>query len=265
MVKNILRKNLGFIVLAVILAIPLLLVSRFETAIIQQMCVHSLKTLNVIAYILLGLGLVMLLARVITSIVKQARAARLLSEEEREREALRERQEREDKHAKANLNVREPLKDKVIYERLKGWLNEDWGRLTNTAIPAGMSDILRQLDEMNSYQSKLSRLLANNGADYLEDTNAVLESVEQCILKKVRKILNCFVVYESSRRADVEKMETLLNDTRAANAAQLSNVQDFLFAITDFLNKQGDDNIGIEKLELYKKTILESTNDPDEN
>lgn len=263
MLKNILRKNRGFIVFAVIALIPMLLVGSFSDAIIQGSGVHTLRTLRILSYILAGLGVLLLVIGIITSAVRAAKERRDQFRSELEKEEEKERLERERKSEQAKLNVREPLKDTVIYARLKGWLNEDWGRMTTTPIPDLIGDILRQMDDMNAYQAKLSRLLANNGADYLEDTNAVLESVEQSILKKVRKILNCFVVYETSRAEDVERMITLLTDTRAANETQLGNVKEFLFAITDFLNKQGEDNTGIEKLNIYKKTILESTNDED--
>lgn len=58
-------------------------------------------------------------------------------------------------------------------------------------------------------------------------------------------------------------MQTLLEETCASNESQLNNVKEFLLAITDFLNRQGDDNNGAEKLEIYKRTIMESITDKD--
>lgn len=263
MAKEILRKLPGTIVGIVLSLVPLLLVKVFSTQIIQGSGVHLNNTLQVIAYVIAAAGIAISLAALIVRIVKLSAEERQKTLTEQQLEEYKAEKERREKSAKAKLNVREPLNDTVIYERLKSWLNEDWGRMTATRIPALMSDILRQMSDMNAYQSKLSRLLTNNGADYLDDTNAVLESVEQCILRKVRKILNCFVVYETNRVDDVKKMEQILEDTRSGNETQLNNVKEFLFAITDFLNKQGEDDTGIERLNIYKKTILESTNDPD--
>ena len=261
MLKQVLHKALKAIVLALLSAVPLLVILLAETPITQNMGILSFRTLRIVAAVLAGMGV---LGAIIYIIVKAVKARREQNEKKRTEQQIEElklAKEREERNAKAKLNVREPLKDTVICDRLKSWLNEDWGRLTAAGIPGCINDILGQMDEMNGYQAKLSRLLTNNGADYLEDTNSVLESVEQCILRKVRKVLNCFVVYDATRTEDIEKMRALLGDTRASNAAQLENVKEFLFAITDFLNKQGDDNTGMEKLAVYKKTILESTDD----
>ena len=261
MLRNILRKSRGCFVFAMLATIPVLLVMAFSDRIIQESGVHTLSALRIAACALLSAALALLIIRLIAC---TARAIKEKKERERAARELEEEMNRkadEEKSEQAKLNVREPLKDSVIYARLKSWLNEDWGRLYGTGIPELISDILRQMDDMNMYQAKLSRLIANNGADYLEDTNAVLESVEQCILRKVRKILNCFVVYESSRPEDVEKILNLLTETRDSNEAQLNNVKEFLLAITDFLNRQGEDNTGIERLNIYKKTILESASE----
>lgn len=264
MLKEIVRRNKGYVILALICSLPIVFLNMFSTYIIQNMGgVHALNTYKAAAYILAAVMALVCIYKIVSS------SKRLIGEQ-KEKEKTAEEIERikaenaiREKNEKAKLNIREPLKDTVIYERMKRWQNEDWGNLTNTKIPALMSDILRQMDEMNGYQAKLSRLLTNNGADYLEDTNGVLESVEQSILKKVRKILNCFVVYDSAKPDDIEKMQQLLDETKASNDAQLGNVKEFLFAITDFLNKQGDDNTGMEKLDIYKKTILDSTFDRD--
>lgn len=263
MLRSILRKSRGFFIFALVATIPLLLVMAFTDNIIQESGVHTLAALRIAAYAFLAAALALLIMRLIFCTARAISAKKERERAEKELEEERSRKADEAKSEQAKLNVREPLKDSVIYARLKSWLNEDWGRLYGTGIPELITDILRQMDDMNMYQSKLSRLIANNGADYLEDTNAVLESVEQCILRKVRKILNCFVVYESTRAEDVEKMLNLLRETRDSNEAQLNNVKEFLLAITDFLNKQGEDNTGIERLNIYKKTILESAGDDD--
>lgn len=261
MFGKILKKNIGWLLLAVLSLLPMLIVAANSTAIIQNTGIHALNTAKVISYIVAGAGGLFAVIKLIVSAVRIAGEEKDRDRTAKEIEELKRMKELEERSAKAKLNVKGPLEDAVICERMKSWLNEDWGRMTTTEIPALMSDILRQMDDMNGYQAKLSRLLTNNGADYLDDTNGVLESVEQSILRKVRKVLNCFVVYETDSAEDVQKMQTLLKETRDSNEAQLNNVKDFLFAITDFLNKQGDDNSGAEKLDIYKRTILESISD----
>ena len=261
MFKEILRKNRGLMIFALLALIPLIASFVFETGAIQSFGIVALRAIRTVSFILAGAGVASLAAGITVSTAKAIGENRQKELTAQKLEELKAQKELQEKNERAKLNIREPLEDSVIYERLKSWLGEDWGRLGEAGIPDCICDILRQMDEMNSYQAKLSRLIANNGADYLEDTIGVLDSVEQCILRKVRKILNCFVIYESTRAEDVEKMRMLLFETRSGNAAQLQNVKEFLFAITDFLNKQGDDNTGIEKLDIYKTTILESTDD----
>ena len=261
MFGKILKKNIGWILLAAAAAAALLIVNASKEWILQNYGTNTFKMYNKILSFIAAAAAGWMIIKLAISSVRIAGEQKDRDRTEREIEELKRRKEIEERSAKAKLNVKGPLKDEVICERMKSWLNEDWGRMTTTDIPALMSDILRQMDEMNGYQAKLGRLLTNNGADYLDDTNGVLESVEQSILRKVRKVLNCFVVYETTSAEDVQKMRTLLQETRDSNEAQLNNVKDFLFAITDFLNKQGDDNSGAEKLDIYKRTILESIGD----
>ena len=261
MFAKIIKKNIGWILLAAATGAALLIVNASKEWILQNYGTNTFKMYNKILSFIAAAAAGWMIIRLAISSVRIAGEQKDRDRTEREIEELKRRKEIEERSAKAKLNVKGPLKDEVIYERMKSWLNEDWGRMTTTEIPALMSDILRQMDEMNGYQAKLSRLLTNNGADYLDDTNGVLESVEQNILRKVRKVLNCFVVYETTSAQDVQKMQTLLKETRDSNETQLNNVKEFLFAITDFLNKQGDDNSGAEKLDIYKKTILESISD----
>ena len=261
MFGKIIKKNIGWILLAAAAAAALLTVNLSKEWILQNYGTNTFKVYDRALSYIAGAAAGWLIISLIISAVRIAGEQKDRDRTEREIEELKKRKELEERNAKAKLNVKGPLKDAVIYERMKNWLNEDWGRMTTTEIPALMSDIIRQMDDMNGYQAKLSRLLTNNGADYLDDTNGVLESVEQSILRKVRKVLNCFVVYETDSAEDVQKMQTLLKETRDSNEAQLNNVKDFLLAITDFLNKQGDDNTGAEKLDIYKRTILESISD----
>lgn len=261
MLGKIVKKNIGWILLAAAAAAALLIVNASKEWILQNYGTNTFKVYDRALSYIAGAAAGWLIISLIISSVRIAGEQKDRDRTAKELEELKRRKEIEERSAKAKLNVKGPLKDEVIFERMKSWLNEDWGRMTTTEIPTLMSDILRQMDEMNGYQAKLGRLLTNNGADYLDDTNGVLESVEQSILRKVRKVLNCFVVYETDSAEDVQKMQELLKETRDSNEAQLNNVKDFLFAITDFLNKQGDDNSGAEKLDIYKRTILESISD----
>ena len=159
----------------------------------------------------------------------------------------------------AQLSVNGKLSDKIIYNRLQTHTT-NWQQLTNTNIPKYINTILKQLTAMNSYQDKLSKILVSNGSN-LTETLDVFDNAEQDILRKVRKILNCADVYDTDNSKDIEIMIELLKDTVDTNEKQLTVVKDCLLATTDYLNKQGDSNRGLEQLNLYMNVIKEQIND----
>ena len=113
---------------------------------------------------------------------------------------------------------------------------------------------------MDRYQDKLNRLLKENGADALNDTEEILEKVEQYLCKNVRKVLNYMNVADPRNLSDQEMIRNKLKNCEAANSVQLDQTQQFLFALTEFLNRQGDEDTGTDMLEMYRQTILDSLN-----
>lgn len=185
------------------------------------------------------------------------------AETEAQVEAFREEALRAERQKNAKLSVTGKLDDKVIYERLRECLGEAWGLTGNPHVTTHINTLLDQLQTMNSYQDKLHRLITSNGTDFLNDTCDVLETAEQDMLRKVRKVLNWFVAYEPTRPDDVNRVESLLEEIVSTNEAQLRNVKEFVLTITDFLNKQGESDTGIDRLQVYKETILGAISDAD--
>lgn len=178
------------------------------------------------------------------------------AETEAQVEALRKETLLAERQKNAKLSVAGKLEDKVIYERLRECLGEAWGLTGNPHVTTHINTLLDQLQTMNSYQDKLYRLITSNGTDFLNDTHDVLENAEQDMLRKVRKVLNWFVAYEPTKPDDINRVEGLLEEIVTANETQLENVKEFLLAITDFLNQQGETDTGTDKLQMYKDTIL---------
>lgn len=56
----------------------------------------------------------------------------------------------------------------------------------------------------------------------------------------------------------VRQVERRLQICHEEGQKQLQQVQEFLFALAEFLNKQGEDDNSMEMLEIYKSTILSS-------
>lgn len=126
-----------------------------------------------------------------------------------------------------------------------------------------ISDCADLMNDMDKYQQKLSNLLNNNGADGFSDTEEMLDQVEQCICKNVRKVVNYISVADCGNQEDIETISSKLNTCIEDSQKQLQQVKDFLFAMAEFLNRQGEDDNTSEKLEIYKDLILKSVNEED--
>lgn len=120
------------------------------------------------------------------------------------------------------------------------------------------------LSKIDSYQEKLKNLLANNGADSLSDTEDVLNQVEQYICKKMLSVCNYISIVDTNDKNEVAKIKKKIDARIEDVSKQLDQVQEFLFNLADFLNKQNDDDATPETLEIYKTLILKSINDDDE-
>ncbi|MBO6015386.1 MAG: hypothetical protein J6P60_02220, partial [Lachnospiraceae bacterium] len=166
-------------------------------------------------------------------------------------------QEMLEQEAKApKLSVKDKLDNAHMQKLLTEHKNNDWSALSDP-----ISKCIAQLEQMDDYQERLSRLLKNNGADLLYDTEDVLDRVEQYICKNVRKVLNYMDVADPKLPEDVDMLHTKLDDCHEKNHDQLRQTQEFIFALTDFLNQQGDSENDVSMLEIYKKTILDSINE----
>lgn len=164
----------------------------------------------------------------------------------------------EDSHKKetAKLSVKDKLENSKLRELLQEKLQNGW-EPTRELI----DKCIEQLQQMDDYQDRLSRLLKSNDAQMLSDTEEVLDRVEQYICKNVRKVLNYMEVADYRTAEDVNLVRSKLSACCADNQEQLKQTQEFIFALTDFINQQGDSDNDVSMLELYKKTILDSVKD----
>lgn len=254
MSKKLLSRIITPIIVLVALIVANIIIRNNALSIIQIDGVRQyhavIRTLNIFSIILLMLCV----SSIIFFILRERRRQKLMMEAYAEQEMKEKHLQREEEMQSAKLSVARPLQEDVIYSRLMNWtMNASYSNVHDFLLP-----IQNQLQDMNEYQSKLDNLLRNNGATYLSDSTEMLNQVEQYLLRNVRKILNCLDVYDLSDSSDIQKLESLAHDVYEDNAIQLKNVKEFLFATTDFLNRQGDDNTGIKTLNLYKKTILDS-------
>ena len=122
-----------------------------------------------------------------------------------------------------------------------------------------LSRCKKQLESMDEQQAKLARLLDNNGANNLSDTQNVLDQVEQYMCKSIRKVINYMQVADPE--TDTSVLQTKLDGCYNDCQKQLEQVKEFLFVMAEFLNKQGGEDNTPETLEIYKNTILKSIHD----
>lgn len=115
-----------------------------------------------------------------------------------------------------------------------------------------------QLKTMNIYQEKLKKLLQNNGATSLDDTQEVLDKVEQYLCKAVRKVINYIDVSDVNSKEDSDMILKKINECYTDCQTQLEKVKEFLLVLAEFLNQQGSDDTTPETLDMYKQCILKS-------
>ncbi len=124
-------------------------------------------------------------------------------------------------------------------------------------ISNAVSGILKTMDDMDGYQDKLKVLLDRNGAEALRDTEEVLDKVEQHICRNVRKLINIMTVMDSRNPNDKDAMVQNANNCMDDNNKLLSSTRNFMVAVSQFLNSQGEESGTIEEVEEYKKILTD--------
>ncbi len=166
-----------------------------------------------------------------------------------------ERMQEQEKH-KEVLSVSKKMDSQKIRDLLTEYAAQKWNTLAQPLMQLKL-----QLDMMDEHQEKLSHLLDINGADALASTEDMLDRVEQYLCKNVRKVINYLDVAENDEEKDVRLVQEKLSVCHEEGQKQLVQVQEFLFALAEFLNKQGEDDNSMELLDVYKSTILSSIED----
>lgn len=146
---------------------------------------------------------------------------------------------------------------KLLLDEARDGASGDWSSLRQPLL-----DCRQQLTDMDEYQDRLHKLLKNNDAQALSNTEDIVDNVEQYMLRNVRKVCNYMQIYDSSDAGSRARVSDQLQECNQTNRTQLAQIQEFMSAIADFLNKQGEDSSSLEMLEIYKNTILDSIQEP---
>lgn len=145
-----------------------------------------------------------------------------------------------------------------LNETLEPWCEYSY-KLTNGSIMNNTFEkLLKQFDEMDSHQLRLHKLLENNGATALGDTEDILNNVEQNICKRVRNLINIVSIYD----VNGEHLNSVLDESNKCykeNKSLLKSAQEFMLAVANYLNTQNSD-VNMDELNLYKEALLNEIN-----
>ena len=174
------------------------------------------------------------------------------------RSELRKQQAIESAESNAGpvLKVKGKLRNSLITEGDK-WLSIISSNNPNEAdeMDVALENVKATMAQMDDYQLRLKNLLDSNGADALRDTEEVLDGVEQHICRNVRKLLNIMTVSSPNTQNDLDVVELTAKNCAEDNNRLLKTTKEFIVAVTEFLNSQGDSGSGINEVEVYKNAL----------
>jgi len=223
-------KKFGIILLAAgaMLAIP---VNIADTSIIIHMGIHAYKTLSVLAYVILvsGGGLVL------TGFAKKIILNRRL--EASKTKVIEQQRENSRPVLSYTATSYDPAD---IRHRLEGIAQQ------RPDLTQAIGQCHLQMDEMDKRQMKLKELLDLNDAEYLRNTESLLNDVEQFICKNFRKVINRCVVSDIgddqvfSKDNQYETDIQLINAALQRNQCELDNIKKFLADLADLISEENN-------------------------
>lgn len=244
-VKDNKKKSNALKVSGVLLAIALvikLLTAAFKDTIIVYSGIRTFTAISTVStafLVVAGIVFVLFLIIRVSSQAKE-RKAKMIQDVENDKGP--------DLRMKGDLDperVRESLRSSSAE-----WANDPY-------VESACKAIYKNMDDMDGYQAKLKKLLDSNGADALRDTEEVLNKVEQHICRNVRKLINIMTVLDSGNANDRALILTTAKNCTDDNNKLLESTRNFMMAVSQFLNTQGEDGGTIQEIESYKKILTD--------
>ena len=246
-------KLIYVIIVIAVFAAALLLIGLFKDSIVIS---NGIRFFRSIRTVILTAGVILTAAIIVLFFIDLAlslRAKKNFNEAQARVKAQEEENIYNEKKSRENLSVSKNMDSVRLRQILSSYGTGQWQGISDR-----LGSLSSRLDMMDEQQRKLDHLIENNGAQALSDTQRLLDEVEQYLCRSVRKVINYMDVADAEDPDDVSRVEEKIYECNAACLAQLDQVQEFLFAFADYLNTQGDDDSSIQKLDLYKTTILDS-------
>ena len=226
-------------------ALGRLLIAGAKDEILINLGSSGLRVLTWAAYGAMLLGLVLTLLPLLSLLRERRKMERA--------EALIEK-------ARTENRRRAPLSNRsgrYNEEEIRGYLIQLFDTMPPKFTP-WLEKYQAQLDRMNSYQARLSRMLKQNGADDLTEAEALLDKLEQNIFGMMRKVFNWLTMYDASSHE--EPLLKNLAEAEAHNEKALEQAGRLCAAITEYINNQGS-NVDITSsvkhdIELLKEELI---------
>ncbi len=220
-----------FLGLALVATVTAIWVCAAETQIIIDLGASGFRTLR--GLMLGASGLLILLTA----------GAGFLSAAQKKRKALQSAQVKQlEEQARATLSYRDGRLDEaavreMILQCFRAYNGA--GTAANNAGAALFRRYLEQMDEMNTCQARLHTLLELNGASDLNQTEEMLDALEQNLFMNLRKAIN-WTNTVSPQEGIPAEIAQKLGQVESGNTALLKTAQELLTQLTDYINHQGD-------------------------
>ena len=115
------------------------------------------------------------------------------------------------------------------------------GTKAETPEAGQFRDYLGQMDAMNTCQARLHTLLELNGASDLNQTEDMMDALEQNLFMNLRKAINWANAVNPQERMS-EEIANKLRKIEQDNGDILTTAKTLLTQLTDYINHQGDYN-----------------------
>ena len=242
-----------FVIILVILIITAVILNVNKDTMIINMGIRSYNRISSFLPLIEVIVLIVVAFIFLLVTFREIRQAKRTIEEQMQAEKTAQEAQRSQDEEREILSVSKKMDSMKIRDLLLSEASGKWNSLTPELM-----QIKKQLDQMDEHQETLAKLLKENGATSLANTEDMLNDTEQYLCKNVRKALNYMSVADEEVPQDVQLVRQKLLQCKEDGDTLLEQVQQFLFSLAEFLNTQGSDDNSMEMLDLYRSTILSS-------
>ena len=113
------------------------------------------------------------------------------------------------------------------------------GTVAGTPEAAQFREYLNQMDAMNTCQARLHTLLELNGASDPNQTEGMMDALEQNLFMNLRKAINWANAVNPQERMP-DEISGKLKQIELDNGELLNTARELLTQLTDYINHQGD-------------------------